>query len=241
MLWDKNGGNPGYSDKDLARIQFAAALVDALESGLAKERQALLQAAGLVAAGQKKDGSWQIDADGTVGSPATYGPFLATYQARQILQSADAPRYQTAIAQTDEWFRTVPVKTVMAAAVVMLALEEMKGSDLRARREECLALIRKGQSEQGGWGPYVNSAPEAFDTAIVLLALVRRAEQADIRRMTQRGRSYLLATQKRDGSWPETTRPAGAESYAQRLSTTGWATLALLRTRQLASTNPEPR
>ena len=34
--------------------------------------------------------------------------------------------------------------------------------------------------------------------------------------------------QEADGSWPETTRPPGADSYAQRISTTGWALLALL-------------
>lgn len=43
-----------------------------------------------------------------------------------------------------------------------------------------------------------------------------------------KGRAYLIATQQTDGNWAETSRPAGAESYAQRLSTTGWATLALL-------------
>jgi hypothetical protein len=45
------------------------------------------------------------------------------------------------------------------------------------------------------------------------------------------GRRYLVERQMRDGSWPETTRPAGQESYAQRISTTGWATLALLASR----------
>ena len=45
-----------------------------------------------------------------------------------------------------------------------------------------------------------------------------------------RGRAYLLAQQIDDGSWPETTRPANQESYAQRISTTGWALLALLAT-----------
>ena len=46
--------------------------------------------------------------------------------------------------------------------------------------------------------------------------------------MIEKGRTYLIETQQADGSWTETTRPTGAESYAQRLSTTGWATLALL-------------
>ncbi len=46
--------------------------------------------------------------------------------------------------------------------------------------------------------------------------------------MIKRGRAYLESIQPDDGSWVETTRPSGNESYAQRLSTTGWATLALL-------------
>ena len=62
--------------------------------------------------------------------------------------------------------------------------------------------------------------------------------------MIARGRAFLIARQQADGSWPETTRPSGAESYAQRISTTGWATLALLATRESASpagagTDPE--
>ena len=43
-----------------------------------------------------------------------------------------------------------------------------------------------------------------------------------------RGRQFLIDRQLPDGSWPETTRPSGQESYAQRISTAGWATLALL-------------
>ena len=35
----------------------------------------------------------------------------------------------------------------------------------------------------------------------------------------ERGRAYLLAQQSDDGSWAETTRPTGQESYSQRIST----------------------
>jgi hypothetical protein len=48
--------------------------------------------------------------------------------------------------------------------------------------------------------------------------------------MIRRGREFLVGAQQPDGSWPETTRPPGADSYAQRISTTGWALLALLAT-----------
>jgi hypothetical protein len=49
--------------------------------------------------------------------------------------------------------------------------------------------------------------------------------------MIRTGRAYLIAHQQEDGSWPETTRPSGGVSYAQRMSTSAWATWALINTR----------
>ena len=48
--------------------------------------------------------------------------------------------------------------------------------------------------------------------------------------MIARGRKFLIAEQRDDGSWPETTRPPGNVSYAERISTAGWCTMALLAT-----------
>jgi hypothetical protein len=76
----------------------------------------------------------------------------------------------------------------------------------------------------------VTAPPEAFDTAVVLLALAGLRENKGVEAMVARGLWFLAATQLPDGSWPETTRPTGSESYAQRLSTTAWATMALLAT-----------
>lgn len=72
-------------------------------------------------------------------------------------------------------------------------------------------------------------APEPFDTALVLLALVAETGERASESIA-RGRKLLLESQREDGSWPETTRPAGQRSYAQYVSTTGWATRALLAT-----------
>jgi hypothetical protein len=229
--WDHNGGEGPFSDKKLARIQFAAALVEAVSAGRVKDRQALKRAAELVAEHQEKDGSWQVDAPGTLGSPATYGACLATYQARHILQAADPDRYRKAITRADQWLRKVAVQSVLDAAAVLLALDASEDAEVRTQQRKCLALIRKGESEKGGWGPYTNSPPEPFDTAVVLLALGRYADEKQVASMSRRGRAYLVSVQQPDGSWQETTRPAGSESYAQRISTTGWATLALLATR----------
>jgi Squalene-hopene cyclase C-terminal domain len=229
--WDHNGGETGVSDKRLARIQFASALVEALEAGLVKDRKALQEAARKVVEDQATDDSWQVDAVGSVGSPATYGACLATCQARRILEKADVVQFRTAIAKADQWLLKVQVKSVLDAAAVLLAMDGRTGPQADARRKMCLALLSKGQSEKGGWGPYVKSAAETFDTALVILALAPHAADKHVERMLRRGRAYLVSTQAPDGSWQETTRPAGSESYAQRLSTSGWAVLALLATK----------
>jgi squalene cyclase len=231
--WDHGGSAARASDKGLARIQFATALAEAIDAGLAKDRQLLKQAANLVLENQQKDGSWQVDVDGSIGSPATYGAILATGQAIRVLKKADTVQFASAIAKADRWLRKISVRNVLDAAALLLAMEENKGLDVPGRRQRCLELILKGQANDGGWGPYAASAAEPFDTAVVLLGLSRQADRAEIKRRLQQGRTYLSATQQPDGSWQETTRPPGLESYAQRISTTAWATLALLETRQL--------
>jgi hypothetical protein len=229
--WDHNKGDAAFSDKGLARIQFAAALVEAIDANQVNASESLLQAAQLVAEGQRADGSWRVETGGIIGSPVTYGSLLATVQARHVLQRADPKKFTTALARADRWFLKVDVETVMESAALLLALEGSTGTGAQERRRHCVTLIRKGESPGGGWGPYVHSPAEPFDTAVVLLALWPSRHQPDVKPLIERGRAYLVRTQRADGSWPETTRPAGLESYAQRISTTGWATQALLATR----------
>jgi squalene cyclase len=235
--WDHNGGDERFSDKVLARIQFASALLEAIDVGLLQDRQSLRQAAELVAENQQTDGSWKVGADGSVGSPVTYGPILATYSASRILNQADAKKHADGVLRAERWLRKSPARNVLEAASLVLALAGDPAREAREKRAACLALLRKGQDRDGGWGPYLNAASEPFDTALALLALASQKEQAELRPLLKRGRAYLLASQQTDGSWPETTRPAGNESYSQRISTTGWALLALLATRDLAA-NP---
>jgi hypothetical protein len=230
--WDASGGDKEFSDKKLARIQFAAALATSREAGQVKDRKPLGRAARMVADDQHKDGSWPIDAGGNIGSPITYGTALATALARQVLRQNDSRRYRPQIARADQWLRKTEVKNVLHAAGVLLGLAGSRDDQARAQQDKCLALIRKGQGRDGGWGPYVTAASEPFDTALVLLALCPHAEKSGVKAMIRRGRAYLVANQDADGSWPATTRPAGRSSYAQHISTTAWATIALLATRK---------
>jgi hypothetical protein len=227
--WGNNGGQREFNDKKLATIQFAFALLAASESGDVNERPPLLRAAEMVSAWQQEDGSWKIHAQGTIGSPITYGNTLATAVARKIL-AADHERFKPKIAKADRWLRDQEPQNVLDAAGILIGLGASQNGRAIARQKQCLDLIRQAQRASGGWGPYSNSAAEPFDTAVVLLALQPFAEEEDRPGMIQRGRRFLIESQFDDGSWPETTRPANAESYAHRLSTTGWAVLALIET-----------
>jgi hypothetical protein len=244
--WAHNAGRGDSSDdRILARIQFAGALAAAVDGRLSAP-DALRQAAEQVAADQQADGSWRLDASDSLGSPATYGLALATAAASRALQSARDPRFAQAIVRADRWLRALEPKTVLESAAVVLGLDLAADGDAADRRRRSLARIAEGQAPAGGWGPYVTSPPENFDTALVVLALQSLTERpdlahpsftaAELRAAIARGRRFLVDRQLEDGSWTETTRPAGQESYAQRISTTGWVTLALLASRGAPNT-----
>lgn len=220
--WDNNHGDAGFSDKKLERIQFAASLVEAFDAGLA-ERSSLLKAAEVLLRFQDPDGSWQVRSESIVGTPATYGPILATAMARRTLAKADEIKFSKAIRAADEWMMRAGIRNVVDAAALSLALGE--------KRRDALEFLTRAQGTSGGWGPFANSPPEAFDTAIALLALAPFRNEREIAERIRRSREFLASIQYADGGWPETTRPAGGKSYAQHISTTGWATLAMLGTR----------
>lgn len=229
--WAHNGGEGEFNDKQLAAIQFAFALAEGIRLGHLDDRRPLIAAARDVSGFQKPDGAWRTVAAGTLGSPITYGNTLATVVARQTLIEAGGDRFAKPIAQAERWLRQQRPQSVLDSAALLLAFPDGGDPPAVMRRRKCLELIRAGQHTDGGWGPYVNSGPEPFDTAIVVLALCGLAGDSGIAEQIAEGRSYLVSTQQPDGSWLETTRPTGDESYAHRISTTGWAALALVATR----------
>jgi hypothetical protein len=240
--WERNSRGGALDDQGLARIQFAAALTDAAAAGLVP-RGALAEAAAFVAAGQADDGSWHLDESNSLGSPATYGRALATWSARRSLLAARAASNDegsadltAAIARADTWVRTLTPRVTPDVAAVLLVLADATDAPGIALRASSLETLLANQNRAGGWGPYPTVRPEPFDTAIALVALYAqpRATSAagprgqDVDNAIARARAWLRDAALPDGSWLETTRPAGQRSYAQRISTAGWATLALL-------------
>ncbi len=252
--WDDPKGDPGFSDLKLARIQFAAALTEAFQIGAITDRKPLIEAGERLLEDQEDDGSWDVDVPGVVGSPATYGDALGTYMARRTLVAANDLRFAAPIAKADIWFlKESPTATVDVCAVVLALANRMAsgaqpsaadGSSSAVRAEnrqvqtkhrELFERLITTQNSDGGWGPYPKSPSEPFDTAIAMLALnasagLTASYTERIEESIRQGRRHLVETQLPAGGWPETTRPSGFQSYAQHISTSGWATLALLRT-----------
>jgi len=249
--WNHNKGDPGFSDQRLADVQFAASLAAALESGTVKDAQAMKAAVIKVAKAQADDSSWPIDMPNTVRSPTTNRVTLATYMAWDSLRRISSLEISKARQKAEERLLAIKPDSVPNAAVLLLFMaKEVKGragSPLPAAYSNAhngahgvprptslassLEFLRRAQTRDGGWGPYEDSPPEAFDTALALLALAAFRTETGVPEMIRRGREFLIATQLKDGSWPATTRPSGGQSYAQQMSTSGWATLALLATR----------
>lgn len=228
--WDADGPDGPFKDKNLARIQFAAALFQADACGMLRNRMVALQApraaAALLVEIQNPDGSWPSDAPGTIGSPVTYGQPLATAIALRTLRIARTTKGFEAARRGEDWFNKFEPQSVLDAAATIVALDSRRKSKAYERCNEALAILEKGQSPDGGWGPFATSPPEVFDTAIAMIALAVRRD-SKLESQIAAGRKYLLAQQLPDGSWPATTRPPGADSYAQKISTTGWALQAL--------------
>jgi hypothetical protein len=134
---------------------------------------------------------------------------------------------QTAVASAERWLASVKPANLLETATLLLARDQRSTGDAKVH----LRALRQAQTSDGGWGPFPDSPPEAFDTAIVLLALTESRDTEGVAKMIERSRAFLVASQNPGGSWPATTRPRGGESYAQQMSTTAWATLALLHSR----------
>ena len=224
--WDHNKGDPGFNDRRLMNVQFASSLLAGKKARQRIDEEALQEAVKRLLKDQAADGSWPIGAQATLGSPATYGTPLATLMAVRVLEAEGTNEAVAAAKRGRAWLAAMPMQNVMQAAVMLSVLKEDK-----SRVQVCLDLIERAQGSEGGWGPYVGASAEAFDTALVLLALSSVRDDPRTEKWIKQGREYLVRNQNTDGSWPETTRPPRGQSYAQQISTTGWALEALLQTR----------
>jgi hypothetical protein len=217
VKWEENRGDPRFSDKKLARLQFTVALASAV-ADVASARVSLHQAARELVRDQQPDGSWRVEDDAEAGSPVTWGSALATALVIRALEGRGA---EAAVSRARAWLEKQPLRFVPDAAAVLIGLGD-HGS--------AVDFLRGARASDGGWGPAQYSPAEPFDTALALLGLSRAGNRAKVADLIAEGRAWLERAQLESGGWPETTRPAGGQSYAQHVSTTAWCLMALIET-----------
>lgn len=237
--WDKQQGDPNASDQQLADIQFASALVQAVDAGVLPTDKWNPSVARQLVKYQTPNGNWVIEKQDSLGSPAAPGNALATLKAWTYLKHAPIDDTREAIRKASGFLRNMPQESVSQTAAKLLYNSE---SGVQADGDVVLGLeyLMRAQTTLGGWGPYPHRPPEVFDTAMALLAMLPHARDERIAMIMNRGLSFLIAEQLPDGSWRETTRPSGEESHAQWVSTSAWATLALLGIHQVQKKETAP-
>jgi hypothetical protein len=126
---------------------------------------------------------------------------------------------------------TKPSQTTQAAALRLLR-DVRAGKPAKQLQEDIDKLLSR-QNKDGGWGQTKDLASDAYATGQALYVL-RLAGVSSDRAEIQRAVSFLVATQKVDGSWPMASRAhAGAKPFTNPVPITyfgsAWATLGLMR------------
>src|SRR5262249_11919267 len=169
------------------------ALASATRTGWNRDPAALREAAARLARDQADDGSWTLEGEESPGSPAAYGRALATFLARENLATADPARARAAIDRADAWLLPRPPDPVADASVALMASAVIATPLSATRTRQAIDLLGQAQADDGGWGPYVTSPPEPFDTALALLGLARCGDTSDpVRRLIARRRAFLI-------------------------------------------------
>lgn len=102
--------------------------------------------------------------------------------------------------------------------------------------EPLVRRIKERQNANGGWSQTKEMASDAWATGQALYALAAAGIKPDDPAI-KRGQVFLIKTQKKDGSWPMTSRPTkpGGKGSNSLIPITGagsaWAVLGLVRSR----------
>jgi hypothetical protein len=226
-------------------LAVAARSLPSLRAG---QKQSLKLIAGEIVQKQQADGSWE---------------FFATLRRPPINESQTTDAAWILLALQGETGPDAPPAERKALAKGMAWLAAARRSDLHQDRAlKVLLGVRSGKSRKalqatidellalqradGGWSQTVpDPRSDAFATGQTLYVLSLAGLTAE-RPEIKRGRDFLVATQKPDGSWPMVSRstPNGAPGSAKLLTpitcaASSWATLGLARL--VPQERPTPR
>jgi hypothetical protein len=172
--------------------------------------------------------------------PSEVSPFTATYLAVRALQTFGTPEQKERTGErlraARGWLETMPARDTEDRVFRLWALQRI-GADAKTVQGAAHEL-RRTQRPDGGWAQRAGMESDAYATGTALVALHRAAGLATSDPAYRRGLSYLLATQRPDGTWYVRSRsrpfqiyfesgfPHGKDQFIS-LAASSWATTAL--------------
>ncbi len=231
--WDANGPDGPFKDLKLQRLQFAVALAEAQAAGVLKDVRSLEQgrgAGGRVAIARRLLGHRRARHHRLAGRR-----MAACWPRRMACRHCSVARPTNIAEQVDKaqrWLETQraqerarrgrdhhrpdwPTHSEAARHAPRAMLETDRAGPLDRRRLGTVREFAARRVRHGDRGVRPVGARRQF---------IRASDSSAVA-------SFCSPQQEADGGWPATTRPPGVDSYAQRMSTTGWALQALLASR----------
>lgn len=230
---------PGWSMVNSPAL-YLSVMAQAVPKQEALTADELKRVAGHLVRHQEKDGSWAWSSAPPVNRPP---PFFESDELATILALMDLSphvpadtkeksEFRDSHGKGSEWLaKAKPVDTTQWLTFRLFA-------DLRAGKPEkdvqgqVDALLAR-QNKDGGWGQVKDAASDAFATGQTLYFLSIAGVKSS-RPEIERGRAFLVSTQKDDGSWPMKRRShpgvtPSANVWPITYFGSAWATLGLMR------------
>lgn len=189
---------------------------------------------------QEEDGSWAWSAAPSKNRPPPYfeSDEVATLLASMALNPhvpADAKAKSDIRDARDKgaaWLaKSKPNDTTQAGAYRLL-VKFRSGAPMKDVQADIDAFLKR-QNKDGGWGQIKDAPSDGYATGQALYVLNIAGVKND-RAEVQRAVTFLISTQKEDGSWPMTPRSHPDATPAKNVVPityfgSAWATLGLMR------------
>ena len=193
---------------------------------------------------QKKEGNWDVQTNRPPSEESKiHTSYFAIYYMNYFARGADLQKkVKAAIAKARPWIidsKPHSQEDFNGKFKALIALDA-PAQDIKAARQELL----KRQRKDGGWAQLADMNSDAYATGQTLHALVTGTlpseRDSEFFMAIDRARSYLIRTQKDDGSWFVKSRskpiqklfdngdPHGKDQFIS-MAATSWATAALAK------------
>jgi len=227
---------PGWSMVNTPAM-YLAVMAQAVPGQQAISADELQRIAGHLLRHQEEDGSWTWASAPPVNRPPPFfeSDEVATLLARLALAPPDpseASPIRDARQRAAEWLAKTPPNDMTQAAALRLVSKVQAGVSKDDLQPDLQAFLKR-QNSDGGWSQIAERDSDAYATGQSLYVLGLAGIGHD-RSEVQRGQSFLVSSQKEDGSWPMTRRGhPGVTPSANIVPITyfgsAWATLGLMR------------